>query len=59
MVSWEKLVLRWTLFVGKSNNIISVSNFTKSLIQKLRLKTRVINNGIDIDEWSPADNKVL
>ncbi len=53
----KNLFLRWTLFcLGKSNNIISVSNFTKSLIpKKLRLKTHVINNGIDIDEWSFSD----
>ncbi len=55
----KNFFLRWTLFcLEKSNNIISVSNFTKSLIPKnLRLKTHVINNGIDIDEWSLTGNR--
>ena len=55
----KNLLLRWTLFcLGKSNKIISVSNFTKSLIpKKLRLKTQVINNGVNIDEWSLTDKK--
>ncbi len=55
----NNLFLRWTLFcLGKSNKIISVSNFTKSLIPKnLKLKTQVINNGIDIDEWNLTDEK--
>ena len=51
--------LRWTLFcIEKSNNIISVSNFTKSLIpKKLKLKTHVINNGVDIDKWRITDDR--
>ena len=55
----ENLFLRWTLFcLGKSNEIISVSNFTKSLVpKKIRLKTHVINNGVNIDEWSLTDKK--
>ena len=55
----QNLYLKWTLFcLGKSNKIISVSNFTKSLIpKKLRLKTYVINNGIDIDKWSRINEK--
>ena len=46
--------LKWTLFcLAKSDNIISVSNFTKTLIPKyLEKKTVVINNGVDIDKWS-------
>ena len=40
----KNLFLRWTLFcLGKSNKIIAVSNFTKSLIpKKLKLKTQKI-----------------
>ena len=55
----KNLFLRWTLFcLGKSNKIIAVSNFTKSLIpKKLKLKTHVINNGVDIDKWSHTDEK--
>ena len=55
----KNLFLRWTLFcLGKSNKIIAVSNFTKSLIPKnLQLKTHVINNGVDIDKWSLTDKK--
>ena len=55
----KNLYLKLTLFcLKKSNKIISVSNFTKSLIPKnLKLKTHVINNGIDIDQWSLADKK--
>ena len=50
----ETLTLKWTLFcLGKSNNIISVSNFTRSLVpEKLKLKTSVNNNGIDINKWN-------
>ena len=50
----QTLSLKWTLFcLGKSNNIISVSNFTRSLVpEKLKLKTFVINNGIDINKWN-------
>ena len=37
----------------KIYNIISVSNFTRSLVpEKLKLKTSVINNGIDINKWN-------
>ena len=55
----ENLFLRWTLFcLGKSNKIIAVSNFTKSLIpKKFKLKTHVINNGVDIDKWSFTNEK--
>ncbi len=55
----KNFYLRWTLFcLGKSNKIISVSNFTKSLVPKnLKLKTHVINNGVDIDKWSNIDKK--
>ena len=55
----KNLFLRWTLFcLGKSNKIISVSNFTKSLVPKnLRLNTHVINNGINIDEWSFVNDR--
>ena len=51
--------LRWTLFcLGKSNKIIAVSNFTKSLIpKKFKLKTDVINNGVDIYKWSFKNEK--
>ena len=52
-----KIVFYWTLFcLGKSNEIIAVSNFTK-LIPKFKLKTHVINNGIDIDKWSFTNEK--
>ena len=55
----KNLFLRWTLFcLGKSNKIIAVSNFTKSLIpKKFKLKTHVINNGVDIDKWSLTNEK--
>ena len=55
----KNLFLRWTLFcLGKSNKIIAVSNFTKSLVpKKLKLKTDVINNGVDSDKWSYTDEK--
>jgi len=55
----KNFYLRWTLFcLGKSNKIISVSNFTKSLVPKnLKLKIQVINNGVDIDKWSIVDKK--
>ena len=51
--------LKWTIFcLGKSNNIIAVSNFTKSLIPKnLKFNTHVINNGVDIDRWSDTNGK--
>ncbi len=57
----QNLFLRWTLFcLGKSNKIISVSNFTKSLIPaNLKLKTHVINNGVDINKWRIPDGKCL
>ena len=55
----ENFYLRWTLFcLGKSNKIISVSNFTKSLIpKKLKMKTNVINNGVDLKRWSIPEGK--
>ena len=49
----KNFALKWTLYcLKKSDSIISVSNFTKSLIpEKLKLKTSVINNGVDKDKW--------
>ena len=55
----RNLFLKWTYFcLGKSNQIISVSNFTKTLIPKfLKRKTHVINNGIDVDKWNGTDQE--
>ena len=55
----QNLYLKWTLFcLGKSNSVIAVSNFTKSLIpKKIKSNTYVINNGVDIDKWSGVDEK--
>ena len=49
--------MKWTLFcLSKSNRIISVSKFTRTLIPKyLRKKTHVINNGVDVDKWNGTD----
>ena len=58
----KRIFLKWTLFcLEKSNNIIAVSNFTRSLIpEKLKLKTYVINNGVDIYKWNNiAESYVL
>ena len=54
--NWYK---QWTLFcLRKSNKIIAVSNFTKSLIPKtLKFNTHVINNGLNVEEWSETKGK--
>ena len=41
--------------LAKSNSIISVSNFTKTLIPNDLEKTIVINNGVDIDKWNETN----
>ena len=41
------------LCIRLTDNIIAVSNFTKSLIpMNLQLKTIVAQNGIDLNEWT-------
>lgn len=54
----KTIFLRWTLFcLNKSNKIITVSNFTRSLIPKnIRYKTYVINNGVNLKRWSNVPN---
>ena len=52
----RNIFLKWTSFcLAKSDNIISVSNFTKTLIPKYLEKKIVINNGVDVDKWNGTD----
>ena len=48
------IFLKWTLFcLKKSDKIISVSNFTRSLLpEKLKLNASVINNGVNLKRWN-------
>ena len=54
----KTIFLKWTLFcLNKSNKIITVSKFTRSLIPKhIRYKTYVINNGVSLERWSNVPN---
>ena len=55
----KTIFLNWTIFcLNKSNTIISVSNFTRSLIpKKISPLIHVINNGVSLNNWANVPYK--